>query len=176
MRSIFDLNFIFVRSDIFISWRYVRSMFPFPNSSLAWCFFLSWYFDLLTICEINVPNSSLFWPPDQIRRHYWKSIPASPNDQSMICHHRVNGEHLSEKLWTIIIWFKNLIKLASCGAGSFLSDGLKTSVLFQGSAHFQHLDLVPNDGFQKCKNTNSVILHKLKSNQVSHGAWSVVNI
>ena len=39
MRSIFDLNFIFVRSDILISWRYVRSMFPLPNSSLAWYFF-----------------------------------------------------------------------------------------------------------------------------------------
>ena len=60
-------------------------------------------------------------------------------------------------------------------AGSFLSDRFKTSVLFQGSAHFQHLDLVPNEGFQKSKNTNSVILHKVKSNQVNHGAWSVVN-
>ena len=60
--------------------------------------------------------------------------------------------------------------------GSFLSDRFKTSVLFQGSAHFQHLDLVPNEGFQKSKNTNSVILHKVKSNQVSHGAWSVVDI
>jgi len=29
---------------------------------------------------------------------------------------------------------------------------------------------------KKSKNTNSVILHKVKSNQVSHGAWSVVNI
>ena len=96
---------LFVSSEIYLqlSWCwYVRSKLFVSSEIFA--------AQLMVICEIKTicelwyicssadgdmwdqcflsPSSSKFWPPDQSGGHYWKSISASPNNQSMISHHR----------------------------------------------------------------------------------------